>query len=124
MINTKEPDMPKKRRSFPVEVKKLIVREIETGELSLSGAARKYSLSATAITRWREQFRTGELTEKPSPREKSLEREVRELKEKVGELTMSIDLLKKAEAYALRLRSVDSSVITGLNWDQFRKGAK
>jgi len=124
MNNTKEPDMSKKRRSFPVELKQHIVREIETGALSLSGASRKYEVSATAIIRWREKFRAGCLTGKPSATEKALEKEVRELKEKVGDLTMQIDLLKKLEAYGLRLKKLDSSTITGLNWDQFRKGAR
>jgi len=121
---TQELEMAKKRRSFPVELKKFIVGEIESGTLSLSAAARKHGISATAISRWREQLRDGGLSDKPSAREKSLETEVRSLREKIGELTMQVDLLKKAEAYALRLRSVDSSTITGLNWHQFRKDAK
>jgi transposase-like protein len=123
-MNTKEPDMSKKRRSFPVELKQHIVRQIETGELSLSGASRQYEVSATAIIRWRDKSRAGGLTGKPSPTEKALEKEVRELKEKVGDLTMQIDLLKKVEAYGLRLKKLDSSTITGLNWEQFRKGAR
>ena len=116
--------MSKKRRSFPVELKQFIVREIETGALSLSGAARKYEVSPTAIIRWRDKSRAGELTDNPSAKEKALEKEVRELKEKVGDLTMQIDLLKKVEAYGQRLRKLDSCTITGLNWEQFRKGAK
>jgi transposase-like protein len=124
MTSTKEPDMSKKRRSFPVELKQFIVREIETGALSLSGAARKYEVSPTAIIRWRDKSRAGELTDNPSAKEKALEKEVRELKEKVGDLTMQIDLLKKVEAYGQRLRKLDSCTITGLNWEQFRKGAK
>jgi len=121
---TEELVMAKKRRVFPVDLKKFIVGEIESGTFSLSGAARKYGISATAISRWREQLQAGGLDDKPSAREKSLETEVRILREKIGEMTMQVDLLKKAEAYARRLRSVDSSTITGLNWHQFRKDAK
>lgn len=124
MTSTKELDMSKKRRSFPVELKQYIVREIETGALSLSGAARKYEVSATAIIRWRDKFRAGELTNNPSAREKALEKEVRGLKEKVGDLTMQIDLLKKMEIYEQRLKKLNSCAITGLNWERFRKGAK
>jgi transposase-like protein len=123
MSTVKELEMPKKRRSFPPELKKHIVGEIESGQLSLTGAARKYLISATAISRWREQLKAGSLGESVSPREKSLEKEVRELREKVGSLTMEIDLLKKLEAYERRLKSVDSSTITGLNWHRFRKDA-
>ena len=95
-MNTNEPDISKKRSSFSVELKQHIVREIETGELSLSGVARKYAVSAT---------------------DKALEKEARELKEKLGDLTMQIDLLEKLEAYGLRLRKLDSSTITGPNWE-------
>lgn len=123
-MSEQELSMSKKRRQFPAELKRHIVSEIESGALSQSAAARKYEISATAIIRWREKLRQGELVEKPTPREKALEKEVRELREKVGELTMSMDLLKKAEAYARRLKSVDSSTITGLNWHRFRKDAK
>ncbi|MBI5239110.1 MAG: transposase [Elusimicrobia bacterium] len=123
MSAEKELEMPKKRRSFPPELKKHIVSEIESGQVSLTGAARKYSISATAISRWREQLKDGALDGQPSVREKSLEKEVRELREKVGSLTMEIDLLKKLEAYARRLKSADSSTITGLNWHRFRKDA-
>lgn len=123
MSEVKELEMAKKRRSFPVELKKHVVSEIEAGQVSLTGAARKYAISPTAITRWREQLKNGGLDGSPSPREKALETEVRELREKVGSLTMEIDLLKKLEAYARRLKSADSSTITGLNWHRFRKDA-
>jgi transposase-like protein len=124
MSAEKELEMSKKRRSFPPELKKHVVAEIELGQVSLTGAARKYSISATAISRWREQLKAGSLGEGVSPREKALEKEVRELREKVGSLTMEIDLLKKLEAYERRLKSVDSSTITGLNWHRFRKDAQ
>jgi transposase-like protein len=124
MSAEKELEMPKKRRSFPSELKKHIVGEIESGQLSMTGAGRKYSISPTAIRRWREQLKEGSLGDSVSPREKVLEKEVRELREKVGSLTMEIDLLKKLEAYERRLKSVNSSTITGLNWHRFRKDAQ
>lgn len=116
--------MSKKKKSFSVDLKKLVVSEVESGVLSLAAASRKYLVSAASITSWRKKFREGNLVENPSNREKQLEKEVQELKEKVGELVMEIDLLKKVEAYTQRLRSADSSTITGLNWHRFRKGAK
>lgn len=124
MVSPMELMMSKKKRSFSVELKKLIVSEVESGALSLTGAARKYQVSATSIGLWREKFRKGELIEKPSNREMQLEKEVQELKAKVGELVMQVDLLKKVEEYTHRLRSADSSTITGLNWRRFRKDAK
>ena len=116
--------MGKKKRSFSVEFKKQVVREVETGACSINEAARRYELSPSLIQNWRNKAREGGLTERPSSREKALEKENRALKEQVGALYMQVDLLKKTEAYARRLRSVNSSVITGLNWEQSRKGAK
>ena len=97
---------------------------MESGVLSLAAASRKYHVSAASITLWRKKFREGGLVENPSSREKQLEKEVQGLKEKVGELVMEVDLLKKVEAYTQRLRSAGSSMITGLNWRRFRKDAK
>ena len=121
MSTEKELEMKKKRQSFPPELKRHIVSEVEAGQVSMTEASRKYSVSATAIRHWREQLRTGSLDWRASDREKTLEKEVRELREKIGEMTMEISLLKKLEAYARRLKSADSSTITGLNWHQFRK---
>ena len=116
--------MGKKKRTFSVEFKKQVVREVETGVLGLSAAARRYELSPSLIQNWRDKARDGALTERPSAREKALEKENRALKEQVGELYMQVGLLKKTEAYARRLKNANSSVITGLNWEQSRKDAK
>jgi len=124
MVSPTEREMSKKKKSFSVELKKLVVSEVESGVLSLAAASRKFQVSAASITSWRKKLREGNLVENPSNREKQLEKEVQELKEKVGELVMEIDLLKKVEAYTQRLRSADSSTITGLNWRRFRRDAK
>jgi len=123
-MSTTELVMAKTRRRFSLELKKHIIAEIESGQVSLSAASRKYSISATAIARWREKERHGELVDKASAREVELEKKVEGLERKVGEQAMEIDVLKKLDAYERRLRTADSSVITGLNWDRFRKDAK
>ena len=53
-----------------------------------------------------------------------LEAENQKLKAKIGELVMQNEQLKKLRAYAQRLRSADTSVITERNLDQYRKGSK
>ena len=49
-------------------------------------------------------------------RERELERTVEKLQAKVGEMTMTIDFLKKAAAWKQRQKNEVSSVISGLNW--------
>jgi len=116
--------MGKKKRIFSVDFKKQVVREVETGACGLAEAARRYELSPSLIQIWRDKARDGALIDRPSTREKALEKENRALKEQVGELYMQVGLLKKTEAYARRLRNANSSVITGLNWEQSRKDVK
>jgi len=115
--------MGKIRRKFQVEFKQQLVQQIESGIITQSQAAREYQISASVIGHWRLRFHQGSLVERPSSRERVLETENEKLKAKVGELTMKVDLLKKMGDYAQRQRSVDSSVITGKNVAQFKKGA-
>ena len=116
--------MGKKKRIFSVDFKKQVVREVETGACGLAEAARRYELSPSLIQIWRDKARDGALIDRPSTREKALEKENRALKEQVGELYMRVDALKKTAGYARRLKSASSSVITGLNWEQSRKDVK
>src|SRR3989338_5880076 len=114
--------MGKIRRKFQAEFKRQLVQQIESGILTQSQAAREYQISASVIGHWRLRFQEGVLVESPSSRERLLEAENEKLKAKVGDLTMKIDVLKKMEDYARRLRSGDSSVITGRNLVQFKRG--
>jgi transposase-like protein len=79
--------MGKQRRKFETGFKQQIVQEVESGLLSVSAASRKYQLSGSVIDRWRQQARQGDLRTAPSVREKFLERENRELKEKLASST-------------------------------------
>lgn len=116
--------MGKQRRKFEVGFKQQIIREIESGLLSLTAAARKYEISPSVLKRWCEKAGQGALQAGPSVREKTLERENRELKEKLAELYMQVEHLKKLEDYARRRKSATTSVITSQNFSQFQKGAK
>ena len=116
--------MGKIRRKFDIEFKQQIVQEIESGQKTLSEAARNYQISASVIQRWRNLVEGKGLVERPSRREKALEAENQRLKAKVGELVMQVDHLKKLQDYAQQLKNANTSVITGKNLDQFRKGAK
>jgi transposase-like protein len=88
--------MGKQRRKFDTGFKQQIVGEVESGVLSVSAASRKYQISGSVIDRWRRQARQGGLETPPSVREKFLERENRELKEKLAELYLENGQLKNS----------------------------
>ena len=76
------------------------------------------------IDRWRQQARQGGLEVAPSVREKFLERENRELKEKLAELYLENDHLKKLGDWLRRHKSGTTSVITSENLVRLPKGSK
>lgn len=114
--------MGKQRRKFDTGFKQQIVGEVESGLLSVSAASRKYQISGSVIDRWRQQARQGGLEAGPSVREKLLERENRELKEKLAELYLEVDHLKKLGDWLRRHKSVSTSVITAQSLSRLPKG--
>ena len=116
--------MGKQRRKFETGFKQEIVEEVESGRLSVSAASRKHQISASVIDRWRQQARQGGLETAPSVREKFLERENRELKERLAELYLEVDHLKKLGDWLRRHKSVSTSVITAESLARLPKGAK
>jgi len=116
--------MGKQRRKFETGFKQEIVQEVESGLLSVSAASRKHQISASVIDRWRQQARQGGLETAPSVREKFLERENRELKERLAELYLEVDHLKKLGDWLRRHKSVSTSVITAESLARLPKGAK
>lgn len=116
--------MGKIRRKFEVEFKRRLVEQIEAGQITVNAAARQHQISPSVIQRWRAQYEANQLVDRPSSRERALEAENERLKAKVGDLVMQIDHFKKLQSWLERNRNVDTAVITGKNWDRYRKGAK
>ena len=116
--------MGKQRRKFESGFKQQIVQEVESGLLSVSAASRKYQLSGTVIDRWRRQARQGGLEATASVREKFLERENRELKERLAELYLEVDHLKKLGDWLRRHKNGTTSVITAESLARLSKGSK
>jgi transposase-like protein len=116
--------MGKQRRKFETGFKQQIVGEVESGLLSVNAASRKYQISGSVIDRWRHQARQGGLDAVPSVREKALERENRELKEKLAELYLENAHLKKLEDWLRQRKSVSISVITAQNLARPLKDSK
>jgi transposase-like protein len=116
--------MGKQRRKFETGFKQQIIQEVESGLLTVGAASRKYQISGSVIDRWRRQARQGGLEIGPSVRERGLERENRELKEKLAELYLENEHLKKLGDWLRRHKSVTTSVITAENLPRSSKGSK
>lgn len=116
--------MGKTRRKFTIGFKQQVIQEIESGLVGKAQAARKYEISVGVIDRWVWKYRDGSLVERPSTEEKALRTENERLKAKIGELTMTVDLLKKMEAYAQERRKESSSVVTAKTLGLLRGGAR
>ena len=116
--------MGKQRRKFETGFKQQLVQEVESGLLSVSAASRKHQISGSVIDRWRQQARDGGLEASPSVREKLLERENRELKEKLAELYLENGHLKKIRDWLRRHKNGTTSVITAQNLTRLLNGSK
>lgn len=113
----------KKRRKFEAGFKRQLLSQIAAGEITVSDAARTHDISPTVIYYWQKQMNNGALVDGPTAREKELEREVEKLKAKIGDMAMQIDHLKKLEEWSKKRKKLSTSVVTGMNLAQFKKGA-
>lgn len=125
----------KKLRSL--EEKQRIVSEVQSGR-SASEVARDYGVHPSLVSKWVKWSESGELSSrcKGSPgygsepsssddREvQKLQAELKRYKEKVGEQTLAIDLLKKALEDSDRRKKLNGSAVTGQNWDPSKRRAK
>ncbi|MGA2877257.1 MAG: transposase [Nitrososphaerales archaeon] len=114
--------MGKQRRKFSTDFKRQVVQEVESG-LSLNEVARRRQVSPSLIIQWRQHLRQGTLVDKPSSREKALEKELERYKAKVAELLMENDLLKKVHQWSRWQKKLDTSIITAKNLEEFQKDA-
>jgi len=112
------------RKTYSIDFKREIVNRIESGQITQSAAAREYKVSPAAIGQWRAKLAEGALVEKPSKRERELEKELEKYKIRMAELQMENDFLKKAEELIQRKRKLESAVITEANLNQYKKGSK
>lgn len=116
--------MKRTRRSFDLSTKTKTVAKIKAGTLSINQAARDLQVAPSVISYWINQFTEGKLEPRPSKREKKLEEENRELKERLGNLYNIVENLKKVADSKQRMKNADSCVITEKNLHLFLKDAK
>lgn len=115
--------MGKIRRKFDISFKTQVCQRIDAGVQSVAEICRENQLQRAVVEGWLQRYLAGTLTPKTGDRQRELEREVEKLKAKVGELTMTIDILKKVEVWKKQQTSVASSIITSSNLAQFQKPA-
>ena len=115
--------MGKIRRKFDISFKVQVCQRIEAGVQTVAEICRENQIQRTVVEGWLQRYVSGTLTGKASDRQNELERENERLKTKIGELTMTIDLLKKVELWKKRQINVASSIITSSNLAQYREPA-
>lgn len=115
--------MGKIRRKFDIQFKIQVCQAIENGSTSMTEVCHEHQLQRPTVEAWMARYQSGELEQRTPDRLRQLERENEKLRAKVGELTMSIDVLKKIENWKRQQKSAVLPVITSKNLAQYRKPA-
>ena len=114
----------RKYKTYSEEFKRLLVAQIETGLITKAAAGRENNISPSLIDRWRKQIHNGTFRDRPTPREKELEKELNRYKKKLAELTMEVDLLKKLKSDLAHMRKSNGYIVTSKQPDQLSGGAE
>lgn len=93
----------RQRRTFSPTLRKEVVRLIESGKLSVTGAAREYQVSTTSIYHWIHRYSTYNkkgavlVVDKDSQTEKlkQMQQKIAQLEQAVGHKQMQIDYYEK-----------------------------
>ena len=91
--------MPRKRRSYPAELKAKIALEALREEATMAELAARYGVHPNLIANWKKKARQKVLAGFSGKQERdeiSREAEIKELREKIGELVIERDFLSKA----------------------------
>ena len=86
--------MPRKRRSYPAELKAKVALEALREEATMAALVARYDVHPNLIANWKKQAREQVLVSfagKPEHQEASREAEIKELRAKVGELVIERD---------------------------------
>lgn len=123
----------KDRRAFTIEFKKEIIAKAEAG-VKVSELASQNGLTVQTIYSWRRQLRDQEIDAAVdrAPRVqqsgvnpkyvRDLEEKLRAANEKLGELYVVVDALKKMDPTSSK--SASSSIVSGMPWGRLRGRAK
>ena len=91
--------MPRKRRSYPAELKAKIALEALREEATMAELAARYDVHPNLIANWKKKARQKVLAGFSGTQERdevTREAEIKELRAKIGELVIERDFLSKA----------------------------
>jgi transposase-like protein len=115
----------KKNRSFSKEFKKELVDKINCGEATMSQISALHNIRVNMLSRWKRELREGELdtaVEKAPKVEqmgvdpkyvRGLEQKLREANEKLGELYIVVEGLKKVREGIGFTKNANSYIVSG-----------
>jgi len=92
-------ELPDEIKRWTAQRRATLVLQILRGETTANEAARQYSLRPSDILAWKDAFLAGgERSLKSNPRDEldEKERKIDSLHRKIGEMTMDMEILKKA----------------------------
>src|SRR3989338_5926650 len=115
--------MGKIHRRFDLQFKNEICQAIESGASTVKEICQEHQLRQQLVYNWLCIFRKGDLQKRAPDRVVQLERENEKLKAKIGELTMTVNLLKKMENWKKQQTSEKLPIITPKNLAQFQQPA-
>ena len=90
--------MPRKRRSYPAELKAKVALEALREEATMAELAARYGVHPNLIANWKKKARQKVLASFSGKQERdevSREAEIKELQAKIGELVIERDFLSK-----------------------------
>lgn len=124
------------RRQFSEKFKIEIIEKIKSGQITVAQAAADHDLTATQIYQWKRQLRDKQLdvAVDSAPRVqhsgvnpkyvRHLEEKLREANEKLGELYLAVDCLKKVHGDPGRTKNANSFIVTDTSWARLKRRAK
>jgi len=115
--------MGKIHRRFDLQFKNEICQAIQSGVTTVKEACQVHQLREQLVYTWLAKFRNGDIQKRTQDRLVQLERENEKLKAKIGELTMTVDFLKKMENWKKQQTNDQLPIITPKNLAQYQRPA-
>ena len=103
----------KKYRVHSAEFKRAVIAEVEAGK-SQSQVGRENGISPGLVGQWIKQASGGGFEDRPTAREKELEKQLERAERKIGQMAIAIDLLKKLhQELSQRTKRSSGLIVTG-----------
>ena len=83
------------RKRYSHDFKRQVVEAFERGDGTAQELGRTHNVHPISIYNWAKKLKDGTLLDRPSKRERELEKNLAGAERKIGQLTIGIDLLKK-----------------------------